>query len=924
VDDVIGRQHEVARVEAFLDLASRQTTALVIEGQAGIGKTRLWRQGVERAEARGHRVLVSRAGGSDVKLAFAGLADLLRSVDDDLLGELPPPQRRALAIALLLETGEDAPPDEHAVAAAFLGLLRRLATAGPLLVAVDDAQWLDAASLRLLEFALRRLDAEPVGALLTLRLENGQLGLPQLASAMAEERLERLRLGPMSLGALYEVIRSRLGVKFGRPTLQRIHETSRGNPFYALQLAQSLVATGSSVRPGEPLPVPEDLQALIAARFAGLSPSARETLLACAALTRPTLLLVGRVVSEPAQVADDLDEAAAAGIAELVDGEIRFAHPLLASTHYSTTPRRQRRILHGRLARAVPGREERARHLALAAAAPDAGVADELDAAAAEARGRGALRAVAELLELAVATTPDADRSDRVRRRVAAAQALLASGEAPRAHSFLDAALAESQPGSERAEVLYALGTMLMGEDIGRSAELLRQAEREAGPDDALRARILCGLAKFAYGHLIGYAETEECAREAVELAERSGDGPTLSLALALLAHNVFLRGGGLDKPLMERAVSLEETFGGTAEIGEDASAIVIYAEMLIDAEQLDSARRLLERACDRSRRSGDAGVAYPLHLLASLEFDAGQWGAARSIATEALEVAVQSGRETTEVLAGSVLGTVEAALGQVETARSLLEYSLGLAVRTGRGGRAPRYGLGLLELSLEDAAAAWAWLDPAIQRMLPLGLTEPATQVSDGVEALASLRRTKEARHLLAAFEGPAVRLGRRWAVAAAARGRGLIAMAEGDLSAAEAALVNAVGIGRTIPRPLELGRSLLALGTVERRLARKQAARATLAEALDVFDRLGASPWAARARREAGRIGGRAPRTSELSATEDEIAKLVRAGHTNKEIALALDLSVKTVEWNLTRIYRKVGVESRTELAVAAHREE
>ena len=922
MDDFIGRQHEIAEVEGFLDRASQRSTALLIEGEAGIGKTRLWRRSLELAEGRGYRVLRSRPGGADVQLAFAGLADLLRGVDDAMLADLPTPQRRALAIALLQEPGNGAPPDELAVAAALLALLRRLAAAAPLVVAVDDVQWLDSASLRLLEFALRRVDDEPIGALLTVRLQSDVPGPSELARAIDEARLQRLHLGPLSLGALFELIRSQLGARVGRPTLQRIAEASGGNPFYALQLARALLESGASVLPGEPLPIPQDLRVLISARFAGLSDGAREALLAAAALSRPTLPVVKRVVTDPAALAEHLDEARAAGIAELVDGEIRFAHPLLASTHYSMTAVRQRRMLHGRLAQAIPGREERARHLALAADAPDARVAGELAAAAEEARARGAVPAVAELLEQAIALTPDGDRSDRLRRRVAAARAQLASGDVQRAHSLLEGALAEAQPGTERADVLYELGTMLFSEDVGRSTELLREAEREAGADDALRAKVLCGLAKFPYVTWIGFEAAETSARTAVELAERTGDSETLSLALALLGHLVFVRGGGIDEALMERAVALEETHGGSGEVGEDVSAVVIYAEMLGEAGQFDLARRLLERVCSGSLRS-DAGVAYPLYLLALLDFYQGRWLAARSVATESLEIAIQSGRETIEVLDTFLVSTIDAMQGRLESGRRGLEASLLLADRTGHAGRAPRYGLALLEFSLEDDAAAWDWLEPAIQRILPLGLTDPTEQVSDGVEALAGLGRIEEAERLLGAFEGPARRLDRRWALAAAARGRGLIRIAQDNLLGAQESLLDAVRIGREVARPFELGRSLLALGTAQRRLGRKQAARATLTEAAETFDRLGAPRWATRARRESARIGGRTPRTSELSATEQRIAELVRAGRSNKEIAYALSVSVKTVEWNLTRIYRKVGVDSRTQLALAPHPE-
>ena len=922
-DEIVGRTRELAEVEDFLQLALDHGRTLVIEGEAGIGKTRVWKEGVERAQARGARLLVSRPGGADVKLAFAGLADLLREVGDEALSELPPPQRRALSIALLLETDRGA-SDKLAVASAFLGIIRRLAMTTPVLLAVDDVQWLDAPSAHVLEFALRRVDTEPVGALMTVRVESGQPAPADLFRAIGEERLQRIHLEPLRVGSLFELIRARLGLTLGRRTLLRVHETSGGNPFYALELARALAQVGAEPAGGEPLPIPTTLRELVTARLATLSEGTRETLLVAAALRRPTQRLVGEALGDPERVEQELDEAIAVGIVELVDGEIRFGHPLLASIHYSTASPLERRRLHARLAESVPTREERARHLALAAQSPEAGVAAELEAASAEARGRGAIGAAAELLEQAVALTPEADRADRLRRRMAAAEIEFAAGNAERAQLLLHAALAEACRGHERAEVLHRLGEMMLDEDIGGSAELLREAEREAEGNDALRAQILCSLAKFRYGHWIGYDESEECARTAAELAERAGDRRTLALALALLGQRVFMRGGGLQMDLMERAVSIEEEMHEHAvELGEDASATTIYAELLLDCEQPDAARPLLDRLCDTGRQAEDAGVAYPLHVLAYLEFDAGRWGRAEALAREALEIAVQGGRETIEVLAASALGTVEGALGRVSSARGVLTDALELAQRTGRGGRAPRYGLGLLELSLEDEGAAWSWLEPAIERILPLGLTEPTTEVSDGVEALAQLGRVDEAAKLLNAFEEPARRLGRSWALAAAARCRGLVLATEGKLDTAEEALQEAVAIGEGVPRPLELGRSLLWLGTMQRRLSRKQAARATLERAQEVFEQLGAPIWAERARRESARIGGRVSSKRELSATEEQIAELVRLGRSNKEIAGALHLSVKTVEWNLSKIYRKLGVRSRAELGAAFRRE-
>jgi DNA-binding CsgD family transcriptional regulator len=220
------------------------------------------------------------------------------------------------------------------------------------------------------------------------------------------------------------------------------------------------------------------------------------------------------------------------------------------------------------------------------------------------------------------------------------------------------------------------------------------------------------------------------------------------------------------------------------------------------------------------------------------------------------------------------------------------------------------------MELSVEHYGQAYAYLKPAIDRYQSRGAQMPMSQVGDAVEALAGLSRLDEAERLLDPFEERARALDVRWAIAAAARARGLIE-ANRDLVAAEAALTRAVAVGEGLPMRLELGRSLLALGTVQRRLRRKAAARTTLDQARELFEGIGAQVWAKRVQAELGRIGGRAALRDGLSETEAQIAALVRDGRTNREIAAALHVSPHTVEWNLSRMYRKLGIRSRTELA-------
>ena len=292
VGSIIARQSELAALDDFLAGIAEGPEALFFEGEAGIGKTWLWREGLDRARARGVRVLATRPGGAEVQLAFAGIADLLNDVLDQVLGELPPPQRRALAIALLVEDPDGAPPDDRAVGAAFLATLRMVAADGPVVLAVDDVQWLDTASERALEFALRRLGGEQLAVLGTIRVSPEESEPVELLRSLPHERLTRLSIGPLSVGALYELIKARLGVQLSRSTLLRLHETSAGNPFYALELGRALVDLGEEPVPGEPLPVPAGLRDLVLGRLRQLPERTREALLVASAVSRPTLAVL--------------------------------------------------------------------------------------------------------------------------------------------------------------------------------------------------------------------------------------------------------------------------------------------------------------------------------------------------------------------------------------------------------------------------------------------------------------------------------------------------------------------------------------------------------------------------------------------------------------------------------------------------------
>lgn len=368
---IISRRPERVAAEEFLDAAAGGARALLLEGEAGIGKTLLWQEALERARARGFRVLSARPAGSEVELSFAALGDLLDGALELALPELPAPRRRALETALLLAEPEGPAPDQRAVALAFLGALRILAGSGPLLVAVDDLQWLDASSGSVLAFAARRLGDEPVALLAAARATPGAPVPFALDRAFPEGSFRRLALGPLSVGAVHELLRTRLGLTLPRWALARVHEAAGGNPLFALEIGRELTRQGSQVSPEEPLPVPVDLRELMRDRLARLSEHASDALLAAAALSQPTASLVEEVASEPAPGSAGLEEGLRAGVVELEGERVVFSHPLLRSVCYANAGPSRRRAVHARLAEAVSDPEERARHLALAAEAPD-------------------------------------------------------------------------------------------------------------------------------------------------------------------------------------------------------------------------------------------------------------------------------------------------------------------------------------------------------------------------------------------------------------------------------------------------------------------------------------------------------------------------------------------------------------------------
>lgn len=917
VEAILGRDDELARIAAFLE---GETGILVLEGEPGIGKTTLWRSCLDAARSRGYRVLACAATSAETQLSFSGLRDLLEDVFDEVADELPPPQRRALEVTLLRREPGTEPPEQGAIAAAFLSALRLLATRSPVLLALDDAQWLDPASTVPVSYALRRLETEPIAAVIALR-PNGSDGL-------ALDAVDRVRLRDLSTGALGRILHERTGTAFPRSTVQRLHEASAGNPFHALELGRALLASPEDasrpLRPGAVLPVPDDLRALVKRRLLALPAETVDALTFASALARPTLETLGRALDRAA--ATPLRPAVEAGIADVDGDDVGFAHPLYSSAVYELAGAGRRAEVHRRLAEVIDDPEERSRHLALGTREPDAGVARALEESARGALARGAPAAAARLAAESVRLTPTGAEEDRLRRAVVEVDAHFAAGDAAHALALLERLVSTAPAGPLRAHLLSRQARVRhFAKDIDGSIALLRRALAEAGDETALRGEIEEGL---AWGLLLARRDLDEAAahaHSAAVVAEKRGDDVALAEGLAIEALLELVRGRPWEAT-MQRALALEPA---TLEVRVLRQPSFAYGYCLSCADELEHARDVFLGLARRAGEAGDDGsMPSILNHLALVECLAGRWERGLEHVGEGYARALESGQEPTQT---SILGKralVEARRGSLEEARATASQALALTGfdateprdALARGAETAIWAMGLVELSAGDPAGAVEILAPMAEVLLEAGVAEPGEVrcLPNLIEALAALERLDEAESLLAIHERWAEALQRPSTLMATGRCRGIVLAARGDASAALDALEGAAVRSEQVPMPFERAHALLALGVERRRARQRRAAREALEAARGLFDELGSAFWRDRVSSELARIGGRAPANSgELTGTERRIAELVAQGRTNREVAAELVLSVHTVEAALTSVYRKLDVRSRTEMA-------
>jgi DNA-binding CsgD family transcriptional regulator len=901
VFEIVGREEELASLHAFISEVRGGPAALVVEGDAGIGKSTLWFAAVEDARAQGLRVLSAQPVEAESRLANAGLGDLFEGVLDDVLPDLSLPRRRALEVALLLEEASTERVDRRAVAVAVRDALELLSEPGPIVIAIDDVQWLDPSSSRALAFGLRRLGANQV-LLLLARRDNDGADPSRLEEALDPERVQRLSMGPLSIGALHRFLRDRLGRTFARQTLLRIHERSGGNPFFALELGRVLEG---ELDPFQPLPVPATLEDLVRARLSGLPAESRAALALAAAFGTPSELLLER-----AGVASHaLDQAAAAGVIDRDNGTIRFTHPLLSSVLYEDLGDEQRSV-HGRIAEVLQDPLLRARHLALSTDTPDAKMAAALEVAARTAADRGASPAAAELAEHAVRLTPVEGRDERHRRALIAARAHHAAGEWTRARTIATELVAEADIGVLRAESLILLAEL---ESTNRSADLLEEALLEASADPALRSTIQSRLA-WAIRFREGFPSGLEHARAALELADDLDDDPLRVEALMRLASLGFTV-GDVDAPAHAARAHAIATALEDEELLKAAGCGLV--EDLVASGDLDGARVALEAEYEKWRDRDEPWSAMALWFLSWVELRAGRWELAADYAARAHDIAVQYGLE--QPWDHLPIAWIAAHRGQLKLAQEHSERALTLAEEQ-LGLHPPIHlaVLGLVALWSGDVPTGAVWLGRADARAATLGWGEADDRqwTADYAEALLELGRIDDAVRVLDVWEADAVRLSRAWVLAQVTRSRGLVAAAKGAVAEAGSLLEQAVAQHEDVGDPFGRARALLALGIVRRRARQKRSARDAIRAALVSFEELGAATWAERARNELGTIGGRT-RQEGLTTAERRVAALVADGRTNREVATALFLGERTVASHLTHIYAKLGIRSRTELA-------
>ena len=893
----------------------------MLRGEPGIGKTALLRYAKEQAS--GMTVLEARGLEGEAQLAFSGLADLFRLARDQL-ESIPPVQSTALAGALGL--GPSAAGDRFVVCAATLSLLAAAAEHKPVLAVVDDAHWLDEASREALLFAARRLEAERAALLMT------SLGLESEPGAPAPAGFEELALSGLDRRAATRLLGERVPHPIGRQVIDRLVEVTGGNPLALCELVPTLSEAQlvGEAELGDPLPSAAGVERAFLRRVERLGADTRQGLLVVAVSSGITSTITA-ACELLGLSPTSLEPAEEEGIVRTEDGRTLFTHPLLrAAVHNSATINARARAhtaladgltsdieheadrTHDRLS--LPAAEHRAWHLAAAARGPDESIAAALEDAAASARARGGYAASATALDRAAKLSPG--REDRVRRLVAAARAWQLAGHAGPALELLPDALALTNDDRQRAAIQHLRAHVQMAQgQFAAAYELLESEAVRIAPVDQAQAALM--LADAAVGaSTVGEIETAvRLGREAQTIGKRAGG--TAELASDMIFGALLVAFGEPEQgtPLVLRQARLPE--------GQDPPPLVlqIMPTVLVVLEKYEKARVFLDRLTDGARALSAPSLLVPaLQLRSDLGYRTGDWLAAYADAAEGLRLARETNGNVPHALA--YLAQIEAARGLDQDCREHAAELLELASRfnIGAGLTYAHAFLGRLALGLGLVDEAIAELEEATRLIQRHQMREPnwVQEAPDLIEAYVRADRTAEAGKALADLEEKAKRAERVWGLAAAARCRGLLA----DEDSFESEFAEALAWHDRTPTPFERARTELCFGERLRRARRPSESRLHLRSALETFDRLDAAPWTARASSELAATGESVARRSQngvhgLTPRELQLALIVGRGATNQEASGALFVSPKTVEAHLHRIYVKLRIRSRTELA-------
>lgn len=895
----------------LLDRAGLGPAALVVEGEAGIGKTTTLLEAIDRARDQGFTVLSAHGAAPEVSLAFAALTDLLAGVDEAVFQTLPAPQRLALERARA-GVAEGPPTAERVSAAGVLTVLETLSKSAPVLMAVDDAQWLDHASRAVLAYTARRLQGR-VGILMTLRTGEPDSGTSDWLQLRHPDMLMRVTLPPKSLGALHAIVSSRLGRGLPRPEITRIHSISGGNPFYALELARVVgTRTGGA---GDLPDLPDSLLALVSRRLGVLDPDVLAMLRVAALAADPTTELLAAATGEPMlRVAELLEPAEQIGIVVIEGHHIRFSHPLLAAGVAASAAPADRRRTHRLLAAAVGQPELKARHLALGSVSADADTLAALDAAAEATRQQGAPATAAELVELAIRLDGDTPE-----RRLLAANHHFAAGDFEGGRAVLAPALATMPPGLMRSLALALLaGIYAYTQGYAEAERYVREAlpGAQGHPAVVVPLYLMLVLVQFNDGRV---DEVRASLAAAWENAEQLADDSITSQVLSMSTVIGFLSGEGVGES-RARALELEVH---SPDVPVAFRASVNEAQLRAWEGDLDGAAALIEQERRSSAAWGaETELLYHTSHRMLIAIWRGDLAEAANVADEALEHAQQLGGENALSIAMTQQTMVAVFTGRVDDARTFGGIALDTAQRSGlwRAGKWPRHLIGFLEVSLGRYPEALQHLDPLIQAFPDDSCTEiiRAWFVPDAVEALIGVGRLEEAERLIVAMETSGARVDRPWIRCVGARGRAMLLAAQGDLTGAEDVVSKAISLHQRMSMPFEQARTLLLLGQIRRRRRHRGAATATLTQARTLFEKVGAQLWVQRVDDELGRLTKQsANRSLGLTDAENRVAQCAAAGLSNKQIAAEMYISPKTVEANLSSVYRKLGIRSRSQLA-------